>query len=494
FVIPTGSMAPTLLGAHMRLRCEDCGYEYDVNFNSSGSGEGDEIRIDDHFKGTLVATCPNCANRVTRNNPPVFYGDRILVLKYLYLFQQPQRWDVVVFKSPDRPDKHDYSQNYIKRLVGKPGEALMLLDGDLYAAQGAGGRPLDDLRPEDFLIQTKPVSVREALLRLVYHNDYQPTRRRAMNAHPFRQPWTPVERADAWKLEGEGTRDGRVFLCDAPVDKPAALAFDRTANPDAHYLTDWLGYNATGPQGRRAWVNDLELDLFYERLSGDGPLRLALSKLGRTFTVELTPTHVQLLSRQGNAPAQPVGEPVILPRGGNGPLHVEFSNIDYQVCVRVDGQELIRTTPEQYRPDLRALLNDDGPVQSQPPGVRIEAAGQKCALRHLSLWRDTYYTSDDTTLGRALRGSGRGFPAHVARLGPDEYFVLGDNSLISGDARYWQDPIDLRRYEDLEAPAGTVPGRFLLGRAFFVYWPAGYQPVNGAPAIVPSFGKMRFIH
>src|SRR5436190_2747997 len=26
FVIPTGSMAPTLLGAHMRLTCADCGY------------------------------------------------------------------------------------------------------------------------------------------------------------------------------------------------------------------------------------------------------------------------------------------------------------------------------------------------------------------------------------------------------------------------------------------------------------------------------------
>ena len=33
FVIPTGSMAPTLLGAHMRYRCEDCGYKFDVNFS-----------------------------------------------------------------------------------------------------------------------------------------------------------------------------------------------------------------------------------------------------------------------------------------------------------------------------------------------------------------------------------------------------------------------------------------------------------------------------
>src|SRR5918992_4102097 len=40
FVIPTGSMAPTLLGAHVRMRCDDCGYRWNVNF-SNGSGNED---------------------------------------------------------------------------------------------------------------------------------------------------------------------------------------------------------------------------------------------------------------------------------------------------------------------------------------------------------------------------------------------------------------------------------------------------------------------
>src|SRR5688572_23696962 len=42
FVIPTGSMAPTLLGAHVRLRCDDCGYRWKVNF-SNGSRNDDQI-------------------------------------------------------------------------------------------------------------------------------------------------------------------------------------------------------------------------------------------------------------------------------------------------------------------------------------------------------------------------------------------------------------------------------------------------------------------
>src|SRR5215212_613485 len=32
FVIPTGSMAPTLLGAHMRFTCRECGYQWDTNY------------------------------------------------------------------------------------------------------------------------------------------------------------------------------------------------------------------------------------------------------------------------------------------------------------------------------------------------------------------------------------------------------------------------------------------------------------------------------
>jgi hypothetical protein len=78
-------------------------------------------------------------------------------------------------------------------------------------------------------------------------------------------------------------------------------------------------------------------------------------------------------------------------------------------------------------------------------------------------------------------------------LGKDEYFVLGDNSLISGDARYWSRPIELP-FEELSVEPGRVPGRFMLGKAFFVYWPAGYRLAGSNVNIVPDFGDMRFIH
>lgn len=55
-------------------------------------------------------------------------GDRLLAAKAPLLFQDPQRWSIVVFKYPlFRPT------NFIKRLVGLPGERLEIRDGDVYA-------------------------------------------------------------------------------------------------------------------------------------------------------------------------------------------------------------------------------------------------------------------------------------------------------------------------------------------------------------------------
>src|SRR5688500_5802207 len=43
FVIPTGSMAPTLLGAHMRFTCKDCGYDFTTNYQARQTPAGELI-------------------------------------------------------------------------------------------------------------------------------------------------------------------------------------------------------------------------------------------------------------------------------------------------------------------------------------------------------------------------------------------------------------------------------------------------------------------
>ena len=87
----------------------------------------------------------------------------------------------------------------------------------------------------------------------------------------------------------------------------------------------------------------------------------------------------------------------------------------------------------------------------------------------------------------------RAKPDEEVQLGKDEYFCMGDNSLLSFDGRCWPTGVHLPA-EQLDVEAGKVPGRFLLGKAFYVYWPAGYLAIPALPAFVPNFGSMRFIH
>ena len=127
FVIPTGSMAPTLLGAHVAARCEQCGYDFTADVpQHSLVGQG-ENRVPVPLTQVTQAVCPMCRfpNVLDVGTVPRA-GDRILVQKYLYSLTEPQRWDIVVFKYPDAPDT-----NFIKRLVGLPNEQLLLFDGNV---------------------------------------------------------------------------------------------------------------------------------------------------------------------------------------------------------------------------------------------------------------------------------------------------------------------------------------------------------------------------
>ena len=77
--------------------------------------------------------------------PTLLVGDRLFVTKYSYgyskhslpfspsifknriMFSEPQRGDVVVFKTPA-----DNRTDYIKRLIGLPGDQVQFLDSNLY--------------------------------------------------------------------------------------------------------------------------------------------------------------------------------------------------------------------------------------------------------------------------------------------------------------------------------------------------------------------------
>ena len=77
--------------------------------------------------------------------PTLLPGDRIFVSKYTYgyskhsfpfspnifggrfFFNKPQRGDIIVFKTPA-----DNRTDYIKRLIGLPGDTIQFIDSELY--------------------------------------------------------------------------------------------------------------------------------------------------------------------------------------------------------------------------------------------------------------------------------------------------------------------------------------------------------------------------
>src|SRR4051812_11107738 len=87
YIVPTGSMAPTLLGNHKEVACPNCGIRFALGLDEEGkAGQpvcGNCGQVD--FAGASAIECP---------------GDRLLVQKGLYDSRRPNRWEVAVFRFP----------------------------------------------------------------------------------------------------------------------------------------------------------------------------------------------------------------------------------------------------------------------------------------------------------------------------------------------------------------------------------------------------------
>ncbi|MFH1651511.1 MAG: signal peptidase I [Chloroflexota bacterium] len=59
--------------------------------------------------------------------PNFFEGERLLVNKAAYFFEEPQRGDVIIFKPPGRADS-----DYIKRIIGLPGDTVEIRGQQVY--------------------------------------------------------------------------------------------------------------------------------------------------------------------------------------------------------------------------------------------------------------------------------------------------------------------------------------------------------------------------
>lgn len=118
FKLAANSMAPTLLGEHIVAKCPDCGQPAYASPHERG-----ELASRSR-PGLAICEKELKAVRVSAFSPGEFPSDRLFVNKFL----TPRRWDLVVFREPANPEV-----TFVKRLVGLPGETIVIKDGAAWA-------------------------------------------------------------------------------------------------------------------------------------------------------------------------------------------------------------------------------------------------------------------------------------------------------------------------------------------------------------------------
>ena len=453
YIIPTGSMADTLMGAHFRLRCPQCGFSYEHDFSSRDYGLPENAVPHGKVKPPR-SRCPSCGYySESRELMPVTKGDKILALKCIYQFFEPKRWDVVVFRSPLEPQT-----NYIKRLVGRPGETVKIIDGDVYV---------------DGQISRKPPKVQKELWMPVYDNDYQPAKPNggSFNGRAWRQPFDVAN--SEWSLDESNPA---VFCLDTTPDRTSYLKYDTTLGNDfrATYAYNDVARYSTSPH-----CSDLKLRFYACPSDSFGCIGASLSKYQTLYKAQIDLTGQILIKRITDDRETILASKTIEPLTAGKPTLIEFANVDHRLFFRVGNEKLTY--------DLGRAPDDAG--QREPgiePEVKIFGAG-KIKLSHVTIFRDVYYTA----IGNP--GPTRATEDNPLALREDEFFVLGDNSPISADGRVWHRPgmgNNGRSYRK-----GIVPREYLVGKAILVFWPSGFRPFAQFPfACIPNIGRMRIIH
>ena len=76
--------------------------------------------------------------------PGLQSGQRILISKIAYAFDEPERGDVIIFRPPD-----NQQSDYIKRIIALPGESVEIEEGIVYIHQNGNVYPLNELYIEE---------------------------------------------------------------------------------------------------------------------------------------------------------------------------------------------------------------------------------------------------------------------------------------------------------------------------------------------------------
>jgi signal peptidase I len=262
----------------------------------------------------------------------------------------------------------------------------------------------------------------------------------------------------------------------------------------------------------------VEADVKVEAAKGDLILELVEGGKRFTATIDLA-SGKAVLGAEGDDAYAPAAETSVSQAGN---FRLAFSNVDDQLRLWVNGSLVDFDKSTEYdaakifgpREEIIPQTSDSDPGDLAP--VALGARGAKLTVDRLQVWRDIYYVADSWNRSR-MRDPVTDFnhpfddallalpwdPSLWDRfrerhhvdfpLGDDQFFVMGDNSPESSDARLWY---------SLDPRTGGRPGgaylerQLLIGKALCVYWPHSWNRIPGTPIpfpLFPNFEDMRLV-
>jgi signal peptidase I len=453
FIIPTGSMATTLMGRHKDVYCEQCGFPFQISASEESNDGAEHPRNAQDLPSVLAGTCPQCRytmyvgkNNVDKKIFQSFNGDRIFVNKCQFDFRDPTRWHVTVFRYPGKPQV-----NYIKRLVGVENETVLLRNGDVFVKKDG---------ETEFNIQRKPLRALLSMLRPVDDNDYVqpklheiglPTRWFDKNEH-----WERSDDYKSFQIAENTSKNTTENVAENSPTEPTWLNYRHIvpSSDEWYYLsqeklpphgltnnpqlvTDFVGYNSgivyspdhpimfdsgliistrevqrngklrkeffcrKNPNGMGLnWVGDLAVSC-----------RLHIEKPQGFFSFRLIKGGVVFLCRidlhSGNAtlfipdvPEFPTAT-ASTPLRCSGTFDLMFCNCDEELRLIVNGNEIDFQGKGRYdflcQPDS-VLARDRSPNQLDLTPAGIGSQGATVRVEHLKIQRDLYYIACDRLL------------------------------------------------------------------------------------------------
>ncbi|MBX3421403.1 MAG: signal peptidase I [Pirellulaceae bacterium] len=450
FVIPTGSMAPTLMGAHKDLYCNQCGSRYQVGASLEFDSQSG-ARTGNYVIGSHSSIC-RAVNPIDFNdaNQATFSGDRILVSKFDYVLSKPQRWDVLVFKFPE-----EARMNYIKRLVGLPGEQILIQEGDIYTRTQSNA---------PWVIARKPAHKVLAVRQPVADTSHQAAELVKRGFPSLWQPWSEGGKQTPWQVNHSPEAWSANLSADPQTSWLRYYHKDLTPRQwlaveqgqqlpevsptQSQLITDFLAYNSyyakslrqqdireikvddlvQQPQSENGvhWVGDLIGEFDVEVESSSGQLCLQVVEFGLEFQVaiDITTGDVQLTAwdasqlERSNLDGFFSGESELVAAckiRGPGRYQVALANVDDQILLWVNGRLVKFNRPAEF--DSWSLRDDKQRrpfwLESRPLDAAPIAIGGKdidMTVHRAQVFRDLYYTAvqrhgyrnyDSTDFGQA---------------------------------------------------------------------------------------------